>query len=219
MTKLNIPRTYDHRLKVYERPDRPGAWIVDYFLPPQRGEEIVRQRLKVPGRNKEQRDGWIARKRVALDRLEFDGDDLRKMGVDPHEHSDDPTLGEFFTEFRKFREFGRKRPLSPRTIDSQEKIIERFFQTPIGEMKHALADHRLSEFTRGFIQDFTADLQRVISEDSRNDSDGHLSAKYLNNVTGVLGRILTVAEDRGKIERRPRVDKLPVDGMSRMLIP
>jgi integrase len=64
----------------------------------------------------------------------------------------------------------------------------------------------LREITRPFIQDFAATLKEV-----RSDSGECLSPKYINNITGVLGRILTVAVDREKLSGRPKVDKLPVE--------
>ncbi len=209
MSKLTIPRIYEHRLKVYKRIDRRGVWNCDYYLPPQHGEQDVRRRYKILARNQEQAERWKAHKLIALDRFEFDESDYELMGVEKKDYTNDPTLGEFLLEFRRFRELGRNKPLSPRTIDEQERTIERYFMKPIGNMKTALLDHRLSEFKRSFIQDFITELQEVVSEVTRADPAGHLSAKYINNITGVLGRILSVAEDREKIERRPKIDKVP----------
>jgi len=209
MIKLIIPRTYEHHFRVYERPDRPGNWVADYNLPPQHGEEQVRRRMKVPGHTKEQRESWAARKRVALDRQEFDADDYRRMGVDPNDDSDDPTLRAFLPEFRKFREFGRKRPLSPRTIDSQEKIIARFLLKRVGDMKNPLADYHLSEISRRLIQDFAAELRKA--NDADTSTTNGLSAKSVNNVCGVVGRVLSIAVDREKLKARPKIDKLPIE--------
>jgi integrase len=209
MSNLIIPRIYEHRLKVYRRKDRPGVWNCDYYLPPQHGENEVRRRYKILARNQEQAELWKAHKLIALDCYEFDEADYKLMGVERKDFTNDPTLGEFLLEFRRFRELGRSKPLSPRTIDEQERTIERYFMKPIGNMKTALLDHRLSEFKRSFIQDFITELQEVVSEVTRADPAGHLSAKYINNITGVLGRILSIAEDRDKIERRPKIDKVP----------
>jgi len=78
-------------------------------------------------------------------------------------------------------------------------------------MEKPLADYRLAEITRTFIQDFTEELQQITSADSKSrERAKYISEKYINNITGVLGRILTVAVDRGKLDGRPKVDKLPV---------
>lgn len=209
MIKLKISRTYHHKLKVYERPDRPGNWIADYYLPPQQGEEQVRQRYKVPARNKEQSRRWEAHKRVALDNLEFDEVDYAKMGIDPNDDPDNLTLRDFLPEFRRFRDYGRKRPLSPRTIDSQEKLIRGYFLKTVGSFEKPVADYRLAEITRRFIQDFAEVLQFVEAKGSKPDHPKYLAPKSIENILGVLGRILTVAVDREKLEGRPKVDMPP----------
>jgi len=209
MIKLKISRTYQHRLKVYERPDRPGNWVADYYLPPQQGEEKLRQRYQVPARNKEQAKRWEAHKRVALDNLEFDEIDFNKMGIDTNDDPDNLTLRDFLPEFRRFRDFGRSRPLSPRTIDSQEKLIEGYLLQRVGDMEEPVADYRLSEINRRFIQDFTEQLQQVEAKGSTPENPKYLAPKSIHNILGTLGRILTVAVDRDKLDSRPKVDKPP----------
>lgn len=208
MTKLNINDNYDPRVKICPQKKR-GFYYLDYLLPPQNGKPGLRRRLKA---FKSLRHTQLLRtkKEAQLLEHEFSDDDLRCMGFDPDDRSDEPTLVEFLPTFRKFREFGRARPLSPRTIDEQEKIIMRFFLRPVGTRTTLLGDVRLNEFNRTLIQDFIAELQQTHSDKTRTNPEGRLSAKYINNVTGVLGRILTIAEYRGVIERRPKVDHLPV---------
>ena len=208
MSQLIISRTYEHRLKVYERPDRQGIWIADYYLPPQHREEQVRQRYKIPARNKEQAERWKGHKLVALDKHEFDQIDYEKMRVEKEEGKEELTLEDFMPRFWQLLQ-RQRRPLSPRTVTKYEQDYDNHIKPRLGNM-------RLRDIDILVIDDFTDELIAKGSDYARPESleDGTevrvLKNSTINKITGTLGRILTFAKTRRLIDERPRIEKLPV---------
>ena len=205
-TKLIIPDSYRPLVKIRRRKDRAG-FMTDYDLPPQHGEDRVRVRKSIPARNMVEAKRWATEKEQALWDRQFGAYDLRKMRVDStlSKESRRTTLEEFLPRFRQLRERGRKKPLSPRTIDSQEKIIRQHLVPRFGKVE-------LVDITTTEIDAF---VETLLHEDhplarlSNGRPAGELSPKTINNILGMLGRILTVAYRRELINRKPLIEKLP----------
>ncbi|MCB9475335.1 MAG: site-specific integrase [Deltaproteobacteria bacterium] len=149
---------------------------------------------------------WAAQKQARLSAGEFDAYDYEKMGIESPVEEEGLTLSGFWPRFQELRERGRKRPLSERYIVSQDGIYERYFKDRYGDVP-------LIDFTTIYIDRIIEDLM-ALEVDGVRAVDGKPSRKLkphtINNIIGVIGRILTVAHRRGLIPSRPLIEKLPL---------
>lgn len=205
MRKPEIPTGYRPRVSVRKRKDR-GLFFMDYDLPPQHGEERVRQRIAIPAKNRKEAEFLRVKKQEALWQGRFEDADYKKMNIEspPSEH--EMTFHEFIPEFYELRERGGKRPLSARYKDTQEKVIEKVLMPYFGSMA-------LSEIDADVIDNFITHLQEEEHPQARLKDEngiGRLAPHTINNYIGVLGKILTVAFRRNRISSRPIIEKLPL---------
>lgn len=203
MQGIRIPSSYRPVVRVKRRDDRGGKIQAYYALPPQHNEQRVQVRVTLPFTTMRDAELWAAKKQQELIAGQFDDADYARMGIGRPSEEQGMTLREFLPRFRQLRERGRKRPLSARYVETQERIIELYLLPTFGEIA-------LDKIDVNVIDQFILDLEEGDHPDARS-ADNRLAPHTINNVIGVLGRILTIAARRGVIQQRPMIEKLPVE--------
>jgi len=156
-----------------------------------------------------------AEKQHALWNFEFDTYDYLKMGIDPAEllvpEAKDRTgqnvsFEEFISDYSKTRNRGRKKPLSHRTLKSQDSIINGYLIPFFGKLTlQSITTEKVDEFIDQLVSEYHP-MARVRNED---DQPGQLKPKTINNFLASLSAVLTMAKKKGRIDTVPQIDWLP----------
>ncbi|MDC3958524.1 tyrosine-type recombinase/integrase [Polyangium jinanense] len=151
------------KVRPYKRSQREG-WEVDICVNLPNGEE-VRERRRAPVATKSQAQRWGERREHELLReaLSRPAEEPKKKEV--------PTLTEFAPRFiESYAEANRQKPSG---IDAKKRILRLYLEPDFGSKK-------LDQIKTEDVQRFKARL-------------GHRSAKTVNNILSVLGKLLRVA--------------------------
>ncbi len=211
MAEIRIAPTYRPIVTVSKKDDRNGRYQAYYQLPPQHGEERIQMRVMLRFTKKIDAEVWSAKKQLDLISGVFEEHDYAKMKVDPPGAQARMTLSEFLPIFRRHRDTGRgrKKALSPRYIDDQDRQIERYLIPRFGSWALEDIEDAIDAFVEELINEEHPQARTRLRDDGTVERERRLANASINNVLGHLGRILTVAFRKKKIPYRPIIEKLP----------
>ncbi len=209
---ITIPENYRPVVNVIKRKgQRRVSYWLEYSLPPQHGEKRLRRRVATKACNMAEATILQGRKQEELWRGEFARRDYRKMRVVAPKKKADITMEEFLPRFRKLRELGRAKPLSPRYLQTQERVITVYILPRFGKWRLADIDvDAIDAFVEQLRSEEHPKARNMVADSPEVTGQRRLSNKTVNNIVGILGRILTKAHSRGLIASRPGIEKLPV---------